>query len=168
VSKRSVRIVDLFEDVGPEVTAAFGRVTLAWSRLDYMLRIATKRLLRQSVLDADVMSETSHNKMLEKFQSALNETQDADPRLHKVNETVGTSGCGLYDKRNKINHAICFRPAGGALESQRVGKPAQSGVVSVSEMDDLVADLDRISVLLQEATLPPDSPDEIKAGVSVA
>jgi hypothetical protein len=130
-----------------------GHLTAAWSTLDYILRLALKRLEGISMnapkspaekdrID-DIFGGLTHGQLITELKKAVAAKPVAG--LETLIDHIGASrsGPGLYARRNTIVHAIWAVTPDGKAFQQRIGAKdwRQALQIKNSDIDVLIGDI---------------------------
>jgi hypothetical protein len=114
-----------------DLYAKLGELTVAWSALDYVLRVALKRLEGLSMQAPKTPAEKkridvifgrlTHGNLIDDLKKAVAATPVA--RLDPLIDAIGKcrAGKGLYARRNQIIHALWAKTPDGQEFQQRIG-----------------------------------------------
>ena len=133
--------VDIGQALSPEVLRTAGAVSLEWSKLDYVMRVACKRLEHVDMTSEDgrkIMAISGHGEIvcrLCKAVAACSRLNDESKR--SLNELIATIGKGrndgLYGRRNLTLHSWWATNEQDAWLGRRVGTKEWCKPVQVSD-----------------------------------
>jgi hypothetical protein len=131
----------LGEALPAECEQQFGRLNMEWGSLDYVMRIACKRLEGVSI-ESDkgqkIMQCANHGAIVNWLKTAIDGHKHIDDvarrRLKEIVDKIGTErNAGLYGERNKILHSFLTFSPEGQLVRQRVGTHEWRQPVAVAQ-----------------------------------
>lgn len=135
--------VDIGQALSPEVLQTAGAVSLEWSKLDYVMRIACKRLEDVGMTSEDgrrIMAISGHGEIVRRLCKAIAECDQIDGTAKKsLNDLITTIGKGrndgLYGRRNQVLHSWWATNEQDAWLGRRVGTDEWCTLVRVAKQD---------------------------------
>ena len=131
-----------------------GRLNASWNTLDYILRLALKRIRGVSINseEADKIFRQPHGTLIDKLLSEYSGNQDVVEEINKVGRS--RDGSEFYGQRNKYFHAVWAIDSTGQEVYQRVGGNDWRTSVNfeISEIMNLISDIERTAFKIEQLT----------------
>lgn len=161
----SDRKFNAFAEIPQPLLDGIAKVTIAWSRLDYVLRIALKRI-RDVGMDSGVgkaiFEKKSHGCVVDEIKDEIKAECKSNSKLDKysrneieklVDSVRASRDDSIYGRRNGVIHSLWWATSDGTWLAYRVGgKDSTSKKVTEEDLDGIVKDIDRVAYQLLNLT----------------